>query len=117
MESTNNEIVAPEKKLTPLQKWRLKNPDYNKRYYENVTKPKLQENKPDINPEKEKKTENIKEYMKEYMKNYKYYQRKLKQEIVCDKCGCTCSSPIYLERHQRSLKCKHNSLLKFINHL
>ena len=39
MEQPNEPI---EIKLTPLQKWRLKNPDYIKNYYENVRKPKLQ---------------------------------------------------------------------------
>ena len=55
--------------------------------------------------------------MKEYMKNYKYYERKQKQEVTCERCGSKCASPIFLERHQKSMKCKHQSLLKVIQHL
>ena len=108
MENHIKEPIEQEKQLTSLQKWRLKNPDYNKKYYETVTRPKLfEEGKLNLGS-KPKKTENMREYKNKY--NVEYYNNKVRYKCVCPKCGTIISTPKYLERHTQSAKCEILSL-------
>ncbi len=109
MEQIIKEPIEQEIKLTPLQKWRLKNPDYNKKYYETITKPKL-ESQGNVKQQQPPKTENMKEYKKKY--NLEYYNNNLRYKCVCPKCGTIVSTPRYLERHTKSAKCEILSLNK-----
>ena len=107
METRDAEPIDQEIKLTSLQKWRLKNPDYNKTYYDTVRKPKMES----LNPGKTNeplKTANMKEYKNKY--NAAFYQNKIRYKCECEKCGTIVSTHRYLEKHQKSAKCEILSL-------